>query len=558
MGRRQFTARFGGLSSARQSTDNSTFPLRQPKVLRLFSISTISRPPNGFRASVCSGLVAAALVAGCHAGHPSDEQIGHVNTLVNGRMDADWDVKRLFDDSDKVVEPTGELTLRRATDVALRHNLSLIASGENLSIAHAQLVQAGLIQNPSLGQSNGFIFPINPHAGLPSIDGNITQVLNGIFTQPGKVSVARVQEVEANLDMATQAYTLAQTVDGKYQEMVHLVRARALLVKIQGYYGRAVQAAEARQKVGVIPTPELNRARLDYADATRQVRHVTTQYDRAAREMNWLMGFSTAPKWKLPDVASAEVSNIPDSLDVDRLEKLGLQFRLDLARADLDNRIGERELGLAELGMIPEVTAGVEIQRDGSHNLFGGPFIPTLTLPIFDPGFVAVELARAQLRKSQKTYAALEGQVRQDVRTALDNWRIAADDVQFFKQHLIPQQEENVRLMELSFSLGNDDLDTLLNVYQNYVTQLQAFEDALQAYHDATVALQQAIGLSWDRILAATPGSGTTRPATTGPVTADPAAGSGPTTAPASGETASIQPQTTRPATTGPASEQNQ
>ena len=101
----------------------------------------------------------------------------------------------------------------------------------------------------------------------------------------------------------------------------------------------------------------------------------------------------------------------------------------------------------------------------------------------------------------------------QDVRTAYDNWLIAAEDIRFYREHLIPQQEENVRLMELSFRLGNDDLDTLLNVYQNYVAQLQSYEDALQAFHDSTVALQQAVGLSWNRILA----NPTTQPSGTQP-----------------------------------------
>jgi len=230
--------------------------------------------------------------------------------------------------------------------------------------------------------------------------------------------------------------------------------------------------------------------------------------------MNWLMGYSAGPRWTLPDAATGELQIAVSIPKANELEQLGTQYRLDLLRADLDDKIGEHQVALTKIGIIPQVTLGFEIARDGSHHLVGGPYIPTLTLPIFDPGLVALESAKAQLRKAQKTYQALAGQVHQDVRTAYDNWRIAADDVQFYRDNLIPQQEENVRLMELSFRLGNDDLDTLLNVYQSYVSQLQSYEDALQAYHDAAAALQQAVGLSWDRILAANAWA-TSRPATT-------------------------------------------
>ena len=353
---------------------------------------------------LCAGAVvcATAFIAGCNAGHPSPAQIKNVNELVDQRMDADWDARRLLEQTSAEAAPTGSLTVQQATDRALRHNLSLIASAENLSIAHAQLVQAGLIQNPTLGQSGGFLFPINPHAGLPSMDGNITQVLNSILTQPAKVSVARVEELQSNIDIASQAYSLAQQVDAKYQEMVHLVRAKRLLIKIQDLYARTVQAAEARQKVGIIPTPELNRARLNYADASRQVRHLTTQYQRAAREMNWLMGYSSEPQWILPDSASDDTKEIPAIPTVPQLEQLGSRYRLDLLRADLDNKIGEHQVYLTKLGIIPEVTLGFEISRDGQHNLTGGPYLPSITLPIFDPGLVAPGIGKGPAAKSTK------------------------------------------------------------------------------------------------------------------------------------------------------------
>jgi cobalt-zinc-cadmium efflux system outer membrane protein len=470
-------------------------------------------------------MVALLPILGCHAGHPSPEQIKQVNELVRDRASINWDVAGLFNENGGIPpEPIGELTLRDATERSLAHNLSIIASSENLSIAHAQLVQAGLIANPTLGQSSGLLFPIMPHGGYPSVDGNFTQVLNSIFTQPTRVSIAKFQEVQANIDMASQAYLLAQQVDGKYQEMIQLLRRRKLALRIQDLYARAVLAAEARRKVGVIATPELNRARLNYQDVRRQVQHLTTQYGRAAREMNWLMGYSAAPQWHLPQAVVDDVATVPVIPDVNLLEKLGLRYRLDVLRAQLDRKLGERGMELARLGMIPQITVGGEISRDNQHNVTGGPLLVGIALPIFDPGIVTLELAKAQARKTEKTYAALTGQVGQDVRTALDNWRIAADDVNFFRDALIPQQEENVRLMEMSFRLGNDDLDTLLNVYQSYVSQLQAFEDAIQAYHDTGVALQQAVGLTFDRILGESSlRSASTQPAPTRPAIPSPA-----------------------------------
>jgi len=496
------------------------------------------------------GVVLAATfgwLSGCHAAHPSRQQIDSVNQLIQDRTTLSWDVGKLTNHaSASAPEPVDELTLREATERALARNLSLVASTENLSIAHAQLVAAGLIANPTLGQSSGLLFPFSSHM-YPSVDGNITQVLNSIFTQPARVSIGKLEELQANIDMASQAYLLAQQVDSKYQEMVGLRRRRRLAERIADLYARAVQAAEARRKVGILTTPELNRAKLSYQDARRQVAHLTTQYARAAREMNWLMGYSTEPKWHLPQSVvddSPPISTLPESME---LQKAATQFRLDLIRADLDRKLGEKGIALAKLGLIPQITVGAEVARDSQHNVVGGPMLIGVTLPIFDPGLVSLDLAYAQQRKAEKTYAALNGQVGQDVRTALDNWRIAADDVTFYRESLIPQQEQNVRLMETSFRLGNDDLDTLLNVYQNYVSQLQAFEDALQAYHDSTVALQQVVGLTWDKI-ARPPAQTqpTTQSATLQPAESRPAATQVmPLPGPLTSRQATTQPQTT-------------
>ena len=486
------------------------------------------------RVTVIRNLVVFSMFAvlGCQSVAPPPRQISRVNDLVRQRTGADWDAGALLASSlPRPDPPAGVLTLRDATDRALRRNLALVASAESLTLAHAQLVQAGLLQNPTLGQTSATLWPLSPPVGAVSFDVLISQTINTFLTQPSRVAVAKIQELQAGIDLATQAFTLAQQVDAKYQEMIHLQRARVLAQRIADLYARAVQAAEARRRVGVIPTPELNRARLSYEDARRQVQHLTTQYRRASREMNWLMGYATEPQWRLPAEAMQDAGGVPARPDAPRLESLAVKYRLDLLRADFDRRLGDKGIELARLGLIPQTTLGFDYARDSSRNTFIGPQF-NFTLPIFDPGLVALQTAQAQERKAQKTYTALEGQVRQDVRTALDNWQIAADDVTFFRDRLIPQQEENVRLMETSFRLGNDDLDTLLNVYQNYVSQLQAYEDAIQAYHDSGVALQQAVGLAWDRIIAeahVAPRTPATAPATLPVLTL-------PTTAPATTE----------------------
>lgn len=456
--------------------------------------------------------------------------------------------------------PTGVLTLKEAIDRTLAHNLNLVASAENLAIAQAQLAQAGLWQNPTLGQTGAFFFPLSGQGGVPAWDLEVGQLLNTFLTRPYKVAAAEAQRFQAGIDLASQTFDLAEQAAGKYAEMSHLLRNRKLAEKVAASYKRAWEAAEARAKVGMIPRPDVNRARLQYEDAQRQVRHLQTQFLRAAREMNWLMGISSSPQWQLPPEAGEAPRNLPGIPDSRELEALGRQHRLDFLRADFDRRIAATNVKLAKLGMIPQFTALFDIARDSSKKYTGGPAF-NMELPIFDTGHVAVVLAEAQQRLADKTYVAMEGQVSQDVRTAYDNVRISEEDLRFYRDQQIPQEEENVRLSELSFRLGNTDLDDLLNTLREYVATLQAYEDAVDANEQNLLALERAVGMVLARMIerAAAEGFPATRPATepaTQPTTTQGATMPGTTQRATQGVTQpSTQPAATRPASVPAAKE---
>ncbi|MGA2501517.1 MAG: TolC family protein, partial [Tepidisphaeraceae bacterium] len=475
------------------------------------SLSHVPMDAMGFAMRSRRWLLAMAgllvpLAAGCQAPRTQvdPDHAREVDAMVSSSTTSRINALALLAADPRVVPepPAGTLTRQDAINHTLTHNLALIASAENLPIAQAQLAQAGLWTNPSLGQTGSFAWPVFGGSGAASFDFQLTQVVNTFLTRPYKVAVAEAQRFQSGIDLASQAFDLSQQAEAKYDEMAHLVRDRKLSEKVAASYKRAFEAAEARAKVGMVPTPDVNRARLQYEDAQRQVRHLQTQYSRAAREMNWLMGVSSPPLWQLPEEAAEAPRDLALAPDAAMLEQMGRGHRLDLRRADFDRRVSEANLKLAKLGMIPQLTLGTDVARDNSKNWSFGPSF-NVELPIFDTGKVGVELANAQLRLADKTYVALEGQVRQDVRAAVENLLIADEDVRFYRDKLIPQEEENVQLAQKSFQLGNSDLDSLLNTLREYVSALQSYEDAIDTYNGNRIALQRAVGMVWARIIEA-------------------------------------------------------
>ncbi len=330
------------------------------------------------RSYLAALLIVAGATGGCHAPvEPDPSHLARIDSLVAERTNSGISSSALLALNPRTPPeaPTGTLELRAAVDRTLAHNLGLIASAENLAIAQAQLAQAGLLQNPTLGQTGAIAFPLSSNAGATPFDVLISQAINTFFTRPYRVAVAESQRFQAGIDLANQAFDLSQQAEAKYQEMVHLLRDRRLAERTAESYKRAVSAAEARAKVGVIPQPDVNRARIQYEDALRQIRHLRTQYQRAAREMNWLMGVPSEPRWELP-ADLLETPKVLPSLPRDvRVEDLGSRYRLDLLRADFDRKVNEASVKVARLGLIPEISVGVDVARDNAKHWTVGPAV---------------------------------------------------------------------------------------------------------------------------------------------------------------------------------------
>jgi outer membrane protein, heavy metal efflux system len=436
--------------------------------------------------------------SGCVSSKPDPEHLAEIDALVAARAGVPLDVAKLLaaDPRNGGDPPRGVLTLDEAIGRALSRNFSLVASAENVAIAQAELAQAGLLSNPVLSASVQWV---RPAALAPDVVASVLQELNGLLTRSTRLEIGRAQRFQVGIDLASQAFDVAQQVESRYRSLCHLVRARKLAERIVEQYDRALKAAEARARVGVIPTPDVNRTRIQWEDSKRQVRKLDAQYRRGARELNWVLGVSSAPQWTLPEEVGQVPSDLPPLPEVAVAEAIGLQYRLDLQRAGLDVRVGESTVSLAGWGFVPDIQVGAAFERDESRARKLGPAF-SFSLPIFDPRFVAYQGALARLRLAVKTRLALEGQIRQDVRSAHATLELDLDDVRFFRERIIPQQEENIRLAEQSFRLGNSDLDSLLNTLRDYVSSLQAYEDSVQTYFDDRVAFQRALGLVWGRV----------------------------------------------------------
>ena len=147
---------------------------------------------------IVGGVVTLLLAGGCASTSPLPDEAAVARLVADrGGRAPPWDRQSPFDaavDARVRALLAKPLTADAAVEVALLRSPGLRATYEELGIAQADLVQAGLLPNPSIGGSVGF-----PLGGSPNlaVQGTVVEELLGILLIPLRKRFARAELVRA-------------------------------------------------------------------------------------------------------------------------------------------------------------------------------------------------------------------------------------------------------------------------------------------------------------------------------------------------------------------------
>ena len=152
---------------------------------------------------------------------PREAGFGDVEKLVAERttMRVHWNQGTTADQAvEEVIRASlqAELTADQAVQIALLNNRNLQAIYEELGIAQADLVQAGLLKNPVF--DGLFRFPDRAPRG-PNVELSVTQDFIDILFIPARKKLAASQFEAAKLHVAASVVNLAAEVRSAYYRL---------------------------------------------------------------------------------------------------------------------------------------------------------------------------------------------------------------------------------------------------------------------------------------------------------------------------------------------------
>ncbi len=484
------------------------------------------------RASHVIALTIALALAGCATVDPRTDYQTTIDRISEA---TGYDTVYRPDEDELVQEQVDSLlseglTADEAAQVCLLNNPDLQAMFYDIGMARADVVQAGLLSNPTLGLS----LRLPSGGGLANLTADVAQNIAEIWQIPARRRSAERQLDRAILEVAVSVANLVGRAKTAYFETVAAGEAMALAIGNQGIAQLLLDAALARQEAGAGNLLEVNLARSELTGAEITVQTAQREAYASKIALATLLGLTVSPDEldlieALPDPPSWQLAE-------ERLQDLATQHRLDLKAALQSAEAAHAEWALQKRSVFRNLELGVSLERSQrtpqtdldfvSDTIFnsissGRLTPPTLTrrkskhtnfiigpsfeleLPIFDQNQAQIAKAEYKYRQALKILDGLLRALTQQTRAVSNQATMSWDIVRSYRDRLLPQRQDNLNLSRDAYRLGKTSFLEVLEAQRGYLAARREYIESLFDGARSLIALEQVTGQPLSKILAA-------------------------------------------------------
>jgi cobalt-zinc-cadmium efflux system outer membrane protein len=390
-----------------------------------------------------------------------------------------------------------ELTADAAVQVALLSSPSLRAKLEELAIAQADLVQAGLLKNP--------VFTVGRTAWeaehiAPNLFATVEQDFLDIVTMPMRKRVAATELEATKLEVADHVLDLASQVREAFYTAQATEQVVAMRRLVEEAASTSAELARRQHEAGNMSDLALHTQLGLSAQTTLDRKRAEGEAAVAREKLNKLMGtWGPRTAWKV----GSKLPELPtEEAPLERLESVAIAQRLDVGAARRNVQTMRYGLTLAKTtrwtGTVNVTVEGGRLRH--SKHLSFGPSV-ALEIPLFDQRQAQIAKLEAYARQGEAELRALAIEVRADVRSSRARLLTTRSIVEDYGKVVVPLRENIVRFSQEQYDAMLLGVYQLIQAKQNEFEAYREYIEALRDYWIARSDLERAIG---GRIAAAT------------------------------------------------------
>jgi cobalt-zinc-cadmium efflux system outer membrane protein len=430
--------------------------------------------------AILLGLVGCAAV-------PSDSGFGDVRRDVAARTGRTVRWNRNSADDRAVASAVrgmlqGRLGADEAVQIALLNNRRLQATYEDLGVAQADVVQAGLLRNPIFDGDVKFV----EGGGGSLVELAVAQDFLDLLFIPLRRRIAAASFESEKLRVTGAALDLVGEVRVAYYTHAAGEQALELRRTVAAATEASYDLARRMRDAGNITALDLanDRALREQSklDLARAEATVLDSHER----LNVLLGL-----WG-PDAAWSAEGRLRDPAGDEAVagdvERRAVERSIELALARRQVESAARTLGIRRsLGLLPEASLGAAAEREPDGGWAAGPSL-SLPIPLFDQGRAATAGARARLERARQEYVATAVEVRSAARAARDRLLAARARADYYRRVILPLRHEITEQTQRQY---NAMLVGAFQLLQARQAEIEAGVDSIDALRDYWIARAQ-------------------------------------------------------------------
>lgn len=372
--------------------------------------------------------------------------------------------------------------------IALLNNPRIQEALENIGIAQADLIEAGLLSNPIFGS-----FVRYPDKKGYFVDAEISVMQNflNLFLIPLRTRMATAGLQQAIYETSQKIINLSFEVEETYYLLAAAYQRVDILKKMIEISEIESEITLAQYRVGNVNPLEHQLRTADYLAKVAELPQAEKEIIHYREKLNILMGL-THPSicWSI----SAELPSLPicePSLEC--LEQIAINERLDLQAARWEIERYKRSFPTIEWWALTDLQVGISSEREPEGERVTGPQFSAV-LPIFNWGQGAKKRLWAQFQQAKHRLAALEIEAAAEVRQAKEELVIFRNQAMLYQNRILPNQENIFNSSRALYNVMGTGIFELLDNKRNCLQAYLNYTLALRSYWQARIRLDRAIG----------------------------------------------------------------
>lgn len=384
-----------------------------------------------------------------------------------------------------------EITASSAVQIALLNNPKVQSIFDELGIAYADLIEAGLFRNPIF---DGYVrFPDHLFHAI-NYQFSIAQSFLDIFLVPLKKKVAEAEFEKIKSEVASSILNLSFEVEEAFYSYSVMQSKVNLLEYAMDAADVASHLSTLQQRQGNIN--ELERQARLQENIQAKIAYTQSKIEliRLREDLNRLMGLPCSIAWTAASTSEEMQEPIPEVY----LESIAILKRFDLEATRWEILRLSRLLNTKKWWTFLDGTLGVSAEQEAENFREIGPSF-SIPLPFFNYGQADRIRIKALYSQSFHRLQELEIATRADVRSANRELHLYRELLEDYKGKLIPLQQKilNTSLQYYNFmSLG---IYQLIGAKRQEIEMEINFQSLLLSYWMAKIKLNKALGgnLEW-------------------------------------------------------------